>query len=87
MLKSVIVGERSLFALKNQGTPRLQKRLDFSPSCATCYQSIAVDAGGTKHNLIIGTHQKSLMIFRDTELIWAAQTQDVPVAVRVAKFG
>lgn len=85
----VLVGERTLFTIKPQGSIRLQKRLDFSPSCATCFRSDSADGGGSgeRDNLIIGTHQKSLMILRDTQLIWAARTQDVPVAIRVASFG
>lgn len=85
----VLVGEKTLFTIKPQGSIRLQKRLDFSPSCATCFRSNSSDGGGggERDNLIIETHQKSLMILRDTELIWAARTQDVPVAIRVASFG
>lgn len=100
----VVLGERSLFALKPQGQLALQKILDANPSCACTYptsngaatctsgegpaiqEADACWEVGSKHNLIIGTHAKSLSVFRGSELIWAAKTKDVPIAVAVATF-
>ena len=87
----LVLGEHTLFTLKENGTIRLQKRLDFDPSCAVTYQNSELadgekDVGGSNQNLIIATHQNSCMIYKDMQLVWAARTQSVPVAVRVATF-
>ncbi len=46
------------------------------------------DVGGSNENLIVATHTGQLMIYKDTQLIWAARVSSLPpVAVRVAQFG
>jgi Bardet-Biedl syndrome 9 protein len=88
----LVLGERTLFTIKENGAIRLQKRLDFNPSTAITYTSSGEaeaperDVGGANQNLIIASHEKSLMIYKDMQLIWAARTNSVPVAVRVATF-
>ena len=37
-------------------------------------------------NSIVGTHNKTLMVYCDVTLIWAAQLPHMPVAVRIASF-
>ena len=90
----VVLAEQTLFTLKENGQIRLQKRLDYNPSTCVAYNnSDAVDTaagekdvGGSNQNLIIASHQNSCMVYRDMQLVWAARTQAVPVAVRVAAF-
>lgn len=80
----VVVGEHSLFTIMESGKVRMQKRLDYDPSCAICYSP---GEQGSNQNLIIGSFQNSLMIYSDTRLVWASRTQEAPVAVRVCTFG
>lgn len=86
----LVLGEHTLFTLKEQGTVRLQKRLDYNPSSVCPYNNTAEnpkdDVGGANQNIIIATHQSSLMIYKDTQLVWAARTSAIPVAVRVGNF-
>lgn len=42
---------------------------------------------GSSHNLILATHTKNLLVYRDVTLLWAAKCEMVPIAVRVAEFG
>jgi Bardet-Biedl syndrome 9 protein len=82
----LVLTEKSLFTLKESGAIRLQKRLDYNPSTAYSYTlSSEEDVGGSNQNLIIATQQSSLMVYRDTQLIWAARTSNIgiPVAVKV----
>jgi len=87
----LVLGEHTLFTLKENGTIRLQKRLDYDPSACVAYNSSPEepgdkDVGGANQNLIITTHQSSAMVYKDMQLIWAARTQSIPVAVQVASF-
>jgi len=87
----LVVGEQTLFTLRENGTIRIQKRLDFNPAAAVAYNHSPdaegeKDVGGANQNLIVATHQHSLMIYKDMQLMWAARTTSVPVAVRVATF-
>src|SRR5688572_17856893 len=46
------------------------------------------EMGGSNENLIVCTHTGQIMIYRDTQLIWAASVPTLPpVAVRVAQYG
>lgn len=89
----LVLGEHTLFTLKENGQIRLQKRLDYNPSSCVAYQNTPAEAeggekdvGGANQNLIIATHQNSLMVYRDMQLVWAARTSAVPIGVRVATF-
>lgn len=45
-------------------------------------------AGGDEcHNIIIGTHTKQWMIYKDNELIWSTCTPSIPIQLDVAQFG
>eukprot|EP00998_Keelungia_sp_KM082_P012888 NODE_92_length_2703_cov_43.368401_g88_i0.p1 GENE.NODE_92_length_2703_cov_43.368401_g88_i0~~NODE_92_length_2703_cov_43.368401_g88_i0.p1 ORF type:complete len:885 (+),score=212.26 NODE_92_length_2703_cov_43.368401_g88_i0:82-2655(+) len=77
----VVLGERTLFCVKEDGTIRSQKRLDYFPACLYPYQ---LPNGNT--NLIIGTHNNSLQIFADPNLAWAAKMQHVPCSVATGSF-
>ena len=37
-------------------------------------------------NTLIGTHNKTLMVYNDITLTWAAQLSTVPVTARTATF-
>ena len=38
-------------------------------------------------NLMVATHSKTLMIYQNVTLTWAAQLPHVPVDTKVANFG
>lgn len=40
-----------------------------------------------RHNILVAAHDSSLMVLRDNKMIWAAQMDCIPVAVRVCKLG
>ena len=42
---------------------------------------------GSTDNLVVGTHTRHLLVYRDAALLWAAKTDLLPVAVRIAEFG
>ncbi|XP_031552881.1 protein PTHB1-like [Actinia tenebrosa] len=81
-LSIVVLGERSLFCLKDDGTIRFMKKLEFNPSSFVAYES--VKEGSV--SMLVGTHTKSLLVYQDVTLSWAAQLPHIPVAVKVAKF-
>ncbi|KAL0477411.1 peptidyl-tRNA hydrolaseB1 [Acrasis kona] len=81
----IAIGERTLFCLRDNGTIASQKRLDYFPSCSTLYNQ--TKDLNSKHNLIIASHNKSLMIYKDPKLIWASGTASIPVCVCTGKFG
>jgi len=81
----VVLGERTLFTVTSKGDIRSQKKLDFNPSCLVAYAvSKEEDA---MQNLIMGNYQQSMMIYKDTQLVWAARLQSAPVCLAVGTFG
>eukprot|EP00742_Colponemidia_sp_Colp-10_P002939 GILJ01003136.1.p1 GENE.GILJ01003136.1~~GILJ01003136.1.p1 ORF type:complete len:868 (-),score=153.08 GILJ01003136.1:19-2622(-) len=83
----IVLGEKSMFCLKEQGSIRLQKRLDFFPSSCTSYNASSEDMGGASQHLIVGSHSSHLLVYKDVVVIWAAKLTVTPVAIRVANFG
>eukprot|EP00744_Colponema_vietnamica_P002268 GILI01003593.1.p1 GENE.GILI01003593.1~~GILI01003593.1.p1 ORF type:complete len:697 (-),score=132.68 GILI01003593.1:484-2574(-) len=84
----IVLGEHSVFCVKEQGGLRLQKRLDFHPSCCWPY-TLASEAenSGANQNLLIGSHTGHIQVYKDVQLVWAARTPSAPQALRVANFG
>ncbi|CAM9718937.1 unnamed protein product, partial [Choristocarpus tenellus] len=96
----VVIGERTLFALREQGTIRLQKFLEYQPCCA-CKYTVSAQGGGIMgatsnsesleevemENIIIATETQLLMVYKDLELMWASRVSQPPVSLCVAIFG
>mmetsp|Transcript_13770 Transcript_13770/g.26699 ORF Transcript_13770/g.26699 Transcript_13770/m.26699 type:complete len:870 (-) Transcript_13770:352-2961(-) len=80
----VVLGENTLFFLKENGAIRTQKRLDYNGSTFTAFPS-----GDTPElcNLLVSSCQNSLMVYKDSRLVWAARTLASAVGIGVAKFG
>ncbi|KAM9723086.1 protein PTHB1 [Menidia menidia] len=78
----LVLGERNLFCLRDNGQIRFMKKLEFNPSCFLPYAAVT---DGTI-NLLLGNHTNMLLVYQDVCLKWAAQLSFVPVAVRVANF-
>jgi Bardet-Biedl syndrome 9 protein len=85
----VVITERSIITLRESGAIRLQKRLDYSPATAHCYSTSeeGEPSAGSLSNLLVASHDRSLQVYRDSQLIWAARTNFVPVSIRVASIG
>nr|XP_046254883.1 protein PTHB1 isoform X2 [Scatophagus argus] len=77
-----VLGERSLYCLRDNGQIRFMKKLEFNPSCFLPYTSVT---DGTT-NLLLGNHTNMLLVYQDVTLKWAAQLPFVPVAVRIGSF-
>jgi Bardet-Biedl syndrome 9 protein len=82
----IVLGERTLFCVKENGKITSQKRLDFFPSAMILYNQTA-DKAISKQNIIVATQNKTLMVYRDPKLIWAAGTNSIPVNIKVGNFG
>uniref|UniRef100_A0A7S1IUQ3 PTHB1 N-terminal domain-containing protein n=2 Tax=Eutreptiella gymnastica TaxID=73025 RepID=A0A7S1IUQ3_9EUGL len=79
----IVLGERTVFIIKEQGQIRQQKRLDYFASCLTPY----LYSGDSKvQNVMIGTYNNSIQIYNDVSLIWAAKTPSVPLAMEVSSM-
>merc|ERR1719253_1931934 len=71
----LVIGERTLFTIKENGGIRLQKRVsEYSIRCATSYKLMPdTPEGVPMHNLLVGTSSGHLMIFREMQLVWCAR--------------
>jgi Bardet-Biedl syndrome 9 protein len=90
------LAEHSLFCIKDNGSIRSQKRLDYHPACLTTYPVEEGSKGyynvkmtlilleNIFHNLIVGTHDSNIKIYRDNALIWNAGLAFIPVSLFVA---
>lgn len=79
-------GERSLFFIDEKGAIKSQKLLDYHPACLTTY--VVEDSESSfASNLIIGTFDNSIKIYKENQLMWAAGLNSDPVFLKVSKFG
>ena len=74
----VILGERSILVLKENGSTIFTKKLDYTPACMTSYlnQEYLMVAVCTEH--------KSILVYNSEALKWAAQLPIAPIAVKRA---
>mmetsp|Transcript_99006 Transcript_99006/g.248246 ORF Transcript_99006/g.248246 Transcript_99006/m.248246 type:complete len:866 (-) Transcript_99006:82-2679(-) len=82
----LVVGEHTIFTIKENGGIRMQKRLaEYSISAALCYKLPAETPDAPPfYNLILSTHQGHLMIFKEMQLVWCARLQGmIPVQIFV----
>jgi len=84
----LVLGEHNVYILSEQGQVRMQKRLDYPPACICSYPNGSrMDGGRPLENLILGSSTANLLVYRETQLVWCAACDDVPVALCVGEFG
>jgi Bardet-Biedl syndrome 9 protein len=86
----LVIGERTLFTIKENGGIRLQKRLsEYSIACARCYKLMPEGPDAAPlHNLLVGTTSGHLMVFQEMHLVWCARLHNmVPIQISVADIG
>merc|ERR1712216_716597 len=86
----LVIGEHTLFAIKENGGIRTQKRLsEYSITSALAYRLPPESPDAPPmHNLLVGTQSGHLMIFRETQLIWCARLSHmIPCQMCVADVG
>ena len=79
----VVVAERLLLYIKENGSIRNQKRLDSSACCAAAH---SVD-GSSQQRLVVGGRTGAVMVYSDMELLWAARLPGPPATLGVHRFG
>ncbi|QDZ24109.1 PTHB1-like protein [Chloropicon primus] len=82
----IILGERTLFVLSSEGECKLQKRLEYPPTCLAVYPS-KLGEQGAACNIMVATSTGYLMVYDSERLIWSARHDMVPVSVKVLTFG
>jgi Bardet-Biedl syndrome 9 protein len=86
----IVVGEASTFFITDQGTIHMQKRMGFFPAaCCTYWRTGHGDCtdDDRRENLIIATHSRRMLVFRDSQLVWTARVLHVPIAFCVSDIG
>ncbi|XP_071490439.1 protein PTHB1-like [Diadema antillarum] len=78
----LILGERSIVCLKDVGTLRFSKKVEYNPSCFYVYASLIENS----INYMVGTHTGQLLVYEDVTLKWAAKLEHVPVSLCVGQF-
>lgn len=68
------------------GAIRMQQRVNYGPSCFIPYLRNKAASDGATDNLLVGSFEKQLMVYRGARLAWASTMGDVPVALAVSKF-
>mmetsp|Transcript_24838 Transcript_24838/g.59115 ORF Transcript_24838/g.59115 Transcript_24838/m.59115 type:complete len:829 (+) Transcript_24838:232-2718(+) len=77
----IIMGEHTLFWLKEGGGIRTQKRLDFNPVAILPYTT----GTSEQQNLLVATDQGHLMVYGSgLQLLWAASLDLPPIALGIA---
>ena len=78
----MVLGERNLFAVKDNGSIWFMKKFDFNASCLTAYPNDANDAIMS----VVANHSSTLVIFCNDRAVWATQLPFTPVAIQRAFF-
>ncbi|KAH9495744.1 Protein PTHB1 [Bulinus truncatus] len=78
----IVLGERTIFHLTDNGMLKSAKKLQYDPSCILPYGSLSEN----KVNYLVGAHTKSLLVYEDTTLRWMAKTEFIPVQMQIANF-
>jgi len=81
----VVLGDRTLYVLSENGDIKIQRRLDYHPSCLVPY-TLDSKQGDKIQNILVGTHTAQLMVYNDQKLVWSAKTNTYPVSVAVGSF-
>ena len=72
--------------LRENGTVRTQKRIDFAPLCSATFPSRSPDRGAPDEHLLVGTQGGALLIYRDMELLWSARLTHPATALAIGAF-
>uniref|UniRef100_UPI00358E6E57 protein PTHB1 isoform X1 n=1 Tax=Myxine glutinosa TaxID=7769 RepID=UPI00358E6E57 len=78
----LVLGERHLFYVQEGGKLSCMRKLESSPSCFLPYASVQE---GTVQ-ILVGTHDKSLLVFCDDQLQWVARLSHVPISACIGTF-
>ena len=83
-----MLAERTLICLRENGTIRSQKRLQYTACCCASYPAPSADPSAPPvHHLLVGSHAGAVMVYRDMELLWTARLTFPPLALAVGTFG
>ncbi len=86
----IVLGERSLFCINWQGEIVMQKRMDFQVAACRTYCRVATTGDALtneQENLLLATFSNRILVYRDSQLVWAARYPHTPVSIRVGSFG
>lgn len=72
-----VLGEHTLFGIKLTGSIKVQKKLDYVPSCIVVY---------AEDTILIGSFSSHLLLYKNRKLLWAARLANVPVLLKVESF-
>ena len=78
----VVLGERTIFWLSENGTITASKRFESELSACYPYRYDVADVG-----MLVATHDQTLHVLNNTEIKWAAHMDITPVSLQVATFG
>ncbi|XP_046745105.1 protein PTHB1 [Diprion similis] len=81
-LAIVVLGERSLYCLKDDCSLKYTKRLDYA---ALCFHVYVIEPDGVLMVMTV-TETNTLMVYEGTTLKWTAQLSFAPVAVSRGNF-
>ena len=90
-LDLVVVAEHGMYILRaDTGALRLQRRLEYDPACAAPYTvsrraaetaaATGVDTSAvgtvTLQHLLVASHQRALLVYRDTTVVWVSRMEE-----------
>mmetsp|Transcript_31454 Transcript_31454/g.57089 ORF Transcript_31454/g.57089 Transcript_31454/m.57089 type:complete len:863 (+) Transcript_31454:102-2690(+) len=82
----LVVGEQSIFTIKDSGGIRLQKRLaEYGVTASLAYKlPPETPDAQPSHNLILGTSTGHLLVLKEMQLVWCARLHGmVPVQIEI----
>mmetsp|Transcript_10029 Transcript_10029/g.8982 ORF Transcript_10029/g.8982 Transcript_10029/m.8982 type:complete len:941 (-) Transcript_10029:906-3728(-) len=80
----LVLTDNSIYIIKESGGIIQQRRLETDPSCICAYR---VSNNSYSHNFILSNYNKTIEIYKDFQLVWAAKLPIIPIQMSVGNFG
>lgn len=85
-LDIIVMAERTLFILSENGHIKLQKKLDYLPTACHLFPVHPEYRDGPMH-MLVADSTGSVLVYRGLQLLWASKMETPPVALAIERFG
>lgn len=82
----LVLGEKTVFIIKESGKILQQMRLETKP-CCVCVYPIPDQKSDHLDGFLLASEDNTIRVYREFNLIWATKVMNPPVQMQVAEFG
>ena len=82
----IVLGEFTLFYIREGGEIAFQKRVDVPVNVVVPYERVSTRDEGGNYNLLLGTQNSQLLVYKSFRTVWGAKVSFAPWAAAVGTF-